>query len=561
MMTLLTHTLLLYQLPNNCYLQLTGLPVSVSHYDPARTLAHRHVTPVLRRALGLPSRRRLREPVADTPSRALEDPSRVPDEPARVVEVQSRACKSKPRKHVRHKRHKARAKEAADGSVARDVTARPAPSVTAAPAKSRDQPRKRLGTRFVLPSRANQRTEARDVPEPVPVPVPEPPAPPPPAPRKSSTRAPTPGTTRSVKRAWVSLDHHAILYSNIHTRCRGLPLSHVLNSVEADLAGATLLARNIFDIPGARNLPSRVNNLLPLLTELIGAHKRCNYSALLEHHCPILPRSRAPTNHVINPRKRARDEDESEPRESKRARVTSGTSLLPPTPRQIKVHARLMQSPSPYVESFDLTQRTGTVVSTPQLSPRPSLPNFNLRLLLSSPGKSPLRRTSPVKLSPVKHVSQEGDSSHTPHKLYITQDFTPSLSNTPLKTPLSAPLITQTSDILNSGISPTGTAHVTNTSRAMEEHSSPATPITRGTSQRTAEQLPPPSSHGTAKTRVKLSQVELSELLTYYSTDYQITSFLISVLQHVVPVAVWGSNHNARLMFNCKSRCYFLPSR
>jgi hypothetical protein len=219
----------------------------------------------------------------------------------------------------------------------------------------------------------------------------------------------------------------------------------VLNTVEADLAGATLLARNIFNIPGEGNLPSRVNNLLPLLTELIGAHKRCNYSALLEHHCPILPRSRAPTNHVINPRKRARDEDESEPRESKRARVTSGTSLLPPTPRQIKVHARLMQSPSPYVESFDLTQRTGTVVSTPQLSPRPSLPNFNLRLLLSSPGKSPLRRTSPVKLSPVKHVSQEGDSSHTPHKLYITQDFTPSLSNAPLKTPLSVPLITQAS--------------------------------------------------------------------------------------------------------------------
>ncbi len=550
MVTLLTHTVLLYRLPNNCYMQLTGLPISVSHYEPLPQRTYRHVTPLLRRLLHLPSPRPLLPPV-------LKDQSRAPD----AAPPPRRGRKSKPRRHVRHKRNKRSVKE----SVAADVTV---PPVTTAP-----KSRKTLGTR-ILVRRASAVTAPRDtaVPAPAnPTPVPAPP----PAPRQSTQpRAASAkraaSTSRDADKAtqpWVSLDHHAILYSNIHTRARGLPQSHVLNTVSADLTGATQLARSIFNIPAPRNLPSRVNNLLPLLTDLIAAHKRCNYSALLEHNCPIPPRSRAPVNHVTaNPRKRARDEEEIESRATKRARVMNSASLLPPTPRQIKVQARLMLSPSPYMESFDLTQRTGTY-ATPQLSPRPSMPNYNLRLLLNSPGKSPLRHASPVKhvspvkhTSPVKHVSQ----SDTPHKLYITQDFTPSVSNTPLKTPLSAPLITQHSDILNSL---PGTAdHVLEIEHLMEEHISPATPTNHGTRPLTAEQLPPitvdlPASArvnlapAVTQTRVKLSHLDLSELLTYYSPDYQVTSFLISVLQHVIPAPIWGSNHNARVMFNCK--CYF----
>jgi len=497
MMTLLMHTTLLYQLPNNCYMQLTGLPVSVTHYDPARTLTYRHVTPVLRRALGLASQRRVNS----------------------VAPVALPARKS--RKRVRHKRHKHQSdKEDVKQSVKQSV----------APSTSAQVSRKRLGTRFVIAHRVPQAPESRAVPEPPPL------APPPPPPRQSRARAPTP--TLKQKREWVSLDHHAILYSNIHTRCRGLPLSHVLNVVTADLAGAAQLAGDIFKISAPVNLPPRVNNFLPLLVELITAHKRCNYSVLLEHHCPIPPRTRDQTDHVINnPRKRPREDEENGTRGTKRARMLSGTSLLPPTPRQIKVHARLMSSPSPFMESFDLTQRTG-VCLTPQVSPRSSVPNHNLQLLMNSPGVSPVKSVSSI-----KHVSQESDSNRTPHKLYITQDFTSSATTTPLKTPLSALLATQNADILTSG---NYVDHAPGIEHMVEPLVSPTTPVSECQPALTSSTRVP------KKTRVKLSHIELSELLTYYSTDYQVTSFLISVLQHVVPAEIWGSVHNARVAFNCK---------
>jgi hypothetical protein len=349
-----------------------------------------------------------------------------------------------------------------------------------------------------------------------------------------------------VRREYQNLEHHAILYSNIHTRCRGLPRSHVLNTVQATDQGAEKLARVIFGLAEAQSLPARVTNLVPLLVKLIAAHKQCNYSALLEHHCPIPPQSRDHyVNHVSsNPRKRSRDQDESESRDAKRRRVMSAASLLPPTPRQMKVQARVHerltgQHVSPYSESFDLTQRSGVFLS-PRPSPRP-LPNFNLPLLI---GNSPVKQLSPIKqLSQCDTpLSAEND---TPHKLYVTQDFTPS-AHTPHKSSLSARLVTQWSDVW-------ATAEALDDTRQHEDQKPVTAPNHVSVPSGPIKLDAPPATDAAKVTRVKLSKLDLSELLTYYSTEFQVASFVVSVLQHVIPGAVWGSPHNARVVFNCKS--------
>jgi hypothetical protein len=83
-----------------------------------------------------------------------------------------------------------------------------------------------------------------------------------------------------------------IFYANVHNRQRGLPKSHILNQLSPTVADAEKLARQIFRLKVRQRLPPRVKNLVPLLLKVLRRHRKCNYTTLLEYHCPF-PMQRA----------------------------------------------------------------------------------------------------------------------------------------------------------------------------------------------------------------------------------------------------------------------------